>query len=221
MIGRSVIPIILFFVLLQSSAFAETIYYTITQMGLKAGEASLSMAGATSYKGKSTVLIVFKADGLNFFDEENIYVDPDSYQPLFVERNLNIFGSKEKILEDYSVSGEIRITKTAGEKTTQQVLTKIGITDNIYAFIYRYRKQGSFQMGDTLDVNLPTKDLKIEMVKRTPIDAGGKRYDSFFMQSKPAKYKLWFDASEKKLPLRISGAIGFANTAMVMKNYED
>ncbi len=211
--------VILFF---STLAHAETIHYHIMQMGIKAGDADLAVVGKTSYKGKETFLITFKADGFNFLDEEKIYLDLQSFKPLFVERNLNVFGSKEQITEEYLTDkGEIKITKTAGGKQTEDVLKKSGVIDNIYGFIYRYRHSGSFQMGDEIDVNLPTKDLKIALVKKLKVQAAGKNYDSFYMQSKPPKYKIWFDTSDKKLPLRISGAVGIANTVMVMTDYKE
>lgn len=207
---------------LQAGARAETIHYAIIQWGLKAGDATLSNVGLVEYRGKSTFLIVFKAQAVNFFDEEKIYTDPRGFYPLFVERDLNIFGQKEKILEVYDRGkGEIHLTKTAGDKTTEQVLEKKGSIDNIYGFILRYRKSGSFKIGDVLDIALPTKDLTIKLVKRFNLNIQGKRYDSFFMQSKPAKYKIWFDSASSKRPLRISGAVGIANTVMEMTGYEE
>jgi len=183
-------------------------------MGLKAGEATLSNVGPVEYRGQRTFLIVFKAQAINFWDEERIYTDPLNLYPLFVERNLNIFGRKEKILEVYDrAKSEIRLTKTVGDKSTEQVLKKTGAIDNIYGFILRYRKSGSFRIGDVLDIKLPTKDLKIKLVKRVN--------NNFFMQSRPAKYKIWFDASADKWPLRISGAIGMANTVMEMTHHEE
>ena len=71
---------------------------------------------------------MFKANGVNFSDEEDIYVDPSTYKPLFVERNfsLSVFG-QGKTLEDYITSkGEILITKTDGDRVTHQVINKVG-----------------------------------------------------------------------------------------------
>jgi hypothetical protein len=198
-------------------ANAETMHYRIMQMGIKIGEAYLIWVGPVVYRGKDALLVRFKADGFNFLDEEQIYLDPATLKPLFVERNLNIFGSREKILEE----GEIRITKQNGEASEVQVLKKVGSIDNIYGFIFRYRKSGSFAVGDVIDVNLPTKDLKIQLVKQVSIAAGGQTYNSFYMQSKPAKYKIWFSTDAKRLPLRISGAVGIANTMMVMADYKE
>jgi hypothetical protein len=41
------------------------------------------------------------------------------------------------------------------------------------------------------------------------------------MQSQPTRYKIWFDSSERKLPLRITGTIGFINSVMTMTGYEE
>lgn len=216
--------------LLSSNAFAdeypfkigEEIHYKIMQMGLKAGDATLKFVGPAEIHNVDTVLIEFTADGFNFYDQEKIYVDPNTFKPLAVERDLNIFGKKEKIMETYfPQDNKIVITKTVGNKVTEQVLEKKGEVDNIYGFIYRYRQEGNFQIKDTVEVNLPTKDIKIAVMKKIKIDAAGKSFDSYYLESKPAQYKLWFDASDKKLPLRISGAIGLANTVMIMKDYKE
>ena len=215
-IGRRPYFVCVFIALLflQAPARAETIHYALIQLGIKAGDATLRNVGPTVYRGKSTFLIVFKAQAINFWDEERIYTDPLNFYPLFVERDLNIFGRKEKISEVYDrAKSEIRVVKTAGGKQTEQALKKTGAIDNIYGFILRYRKRGSFKIGDVLDIKLPTKDLKIKLVKRIN--------NSFFMQSSPAKYKIWFDSSARKWPLRISGAVGIANTVMEMTGYEE
>jgi len=181
------------------------------------------MVGPKDYKSYKTLLIVFKAHGTGYSDEEDIYVDPASYKPLFVERNfsLSVFG-QGKTLEDYvSTKGEINITKTDGDRVTHQVINQVGPVDNIYGFIYRYRKEGSFKTGDVLNMTLPTRDLKIQLVDRVKLRIGRKSYESYYMQSKPNRYKIWFDSSDKKLPLRITGTIGFINSVMTMTSYEE
>jgi len=201
---------------------AETIYYSIRQMGFD-GDASLTMVGPKDYKNYKTILIVFRAHGANFSDEEDIYVDPETYKPMFVERNfsLNVFGSG-KTLEEYIPSkGEIIITKTDRGHVTKQTINKAGAVDNIYGFIYRYRKDGSFKVGDVLSMTLPTKDLKIQLLDRAVVNISGKLYDSYYMQSQPVRYKIWFDASAHHWPLRITGTIGFLNSVMTMTGYDE
>ena len=202
-------------------AVGETITYNIEQMKVKSGTATLTFQGPQKLNNRDVYLIVFKADGFNFFDEENIYVDSKSFLPIFIKRDLNIFGKKEKITEEYQSDGKIKITKLAGQKISQEILAPKGRAENIYGFIYRYRREGSFKTGDTVQLHLPTKNIGVELVKTLKLNAGGREYDAFYMQSKPAKYKIWFDAGEHKIPLRIAGAMGIANTVMMMTNYRE
>ncbi|MFA5059872.1 MAG: DUF3108 domain-containing protein [Candidatus Omnitrophota bacterium] len=200
----------------------ETIKYSIKNLGINAGEATITFEGIKKINGKDFLLIVFKANAINFFDEEKIYSDPETFYPLIVERDLNIFGKKEKITEVYDQkNGVIRIIKKAGGKTTEQTISKQGAIDNIYCFIYRYRQSGKFQVGESFSVKLPTKDVIINLVKETKIKAAGKEYSSYYLQTNPAQYKVWIDTSEKKVPLRINGAVGVSSTAMIMNAYQD
>ena len=47
-----------------------------------------------------------------------------------------------------------------------------------------------------------------------------KKYPSVLFKSVPPKYTLWFDPGPQRLPLRISGSVGIANTIMVITGYE-
>lgn len=204
---------------LSTQLRAETIYYSIRQIGYD-GEARLTMVGPKEFKEHKTLLIVFKANGAHFSDVEDIYVDPVTYKPLFVERSfsLGVFG-RGRTLEEYQ-PGKIIITKTDGNHVTQQIIQKAGAVDNIYGFIYHYRKEGSFKMGDVLNMTLPTKDLKIQLMRQEVLKIGDKSYDSYYMESQPGRYKIWFDSSEKHWPLRITGTIGFLNSVMTMTRYK-
>lgn len=221
MFYRSVVMILMCLCFFSGQSRAETIHYSIRQMGFD-GEATLSMIGPRDYKEHKTVLIVFKAHGRNFSDEEDIYVDPLTYKPLFVERDfsLSYFG-RGKTLEEYVPSkGEIIITKTEGKHVTQDIINKQGQVDNIYGFIYRYRREGSFKTGSEIKMILPTRDLKLQLVDRAVLNIDGKSYDSYYLQSQPVRYKIWFDTSADKLPLRITGTIGIMNSIMTMTGYE-
>lgn len=197
----------------------ETIHFNITKLGFKVGTASLVYQGPVTIKGKNAILIIFTSQGVNFYDKEHIYLDPETFRPLLVARDINIFGQKEKIGEEYTPEG-VKITKRVGSKVSNDLLPVNGPVDNIYGFIYRYRAQGSFAEGDTIDVRLPTKFIRLKLKRQEPVNIAKKRYDSYYMESEPAQYKVWFDASPAKLPLRISGAVGLANTLMVMQSYE-
>lgn len=204
------------------SNVGEKISYAIRKMNVKAGNATLVFNGPAKLDTRDTMLITFTADGLNFFDEEKIYVDPKTYFPVRVQRDINIWGKKEKITEDYFPGeGRVNITKVAGGKTTQSEIKKPGNIDNIYAFIFRYRRSGTFKLGEELLLKLPTQDVKLKLEEITDIKAADRNYSAFFMKSDPPKYQVWFDASDKKIPLRINGAVGFGSTAMMMTEYQE
>ncbi len=229
MIRNNVILFCFLTVFLQSFACAapapfgagEVITYDIKQIGFKVGRATLTFPGEVQYEGRRLFLIVFRADGFNFYDEEEIYLDPDTFFPFVVLRDLNIFGRKEKIREDYLQGAKkIYLHKFADRKQTEQVIAVEGAVDNIYGFIYRYRRSGSFHTGEDLDVVLPTQKLKIGIVRPERINAAGRKAASLYMESNPAKYKIWFSIDGRHIPLRIDGAVGIANTAMMITDYK-
>lgn len=201
----------------------ETIRFSVKQSVMKMGEATLVFNGEVEHEGKTCALIVFTAKGFNFYDEERIFVDPVSFLPLVVTRDLNIFGNREKIVEEYDqVLGRIKVTKTAeGHEPASIVIEKKGPIDNIYGFIYRYRMQERPAKGAKFDLRLPTLDVKISGVKDVEFKAAGKMYKAVLLGSVPSKYSIWMDKGEKRLPLRIGGAIGIANTVMTMIEYKE
>jgi len=199
----------------------EVITYVIKNLGIKSGEATLTFQGLTQLNNRDVYLIIFRADGLNFYDEEKIYTDPKTFFPILIKRDLNIFGKKEKIEEHYETQkGIVRIVKTRGERTTEQIIEKEGNIDNIYCFIYRVRRDGQFTIGDEFFVRLPTKDINMKIIKQMPLKAAGQKYDSFYFKSNPKQYQVWFDTGSQKIPLRISGSMGIKATTMTMVKYQ-
>ena len=208
----------------QAAPYApgEKIFYAIKQTGVKVGEATLEFQGETYRDGKKYTLIVFTSKGFNFYDEERIFVDGKTLLPQRVIRDLNIFGKKEQIMEDYDpAAGQIRVTKIANGVTTEQVIKKDGTIDNIYGFIYRYRDQGKFQNYAKFNLKLPTIDVTMEHLKSMSFNAAGKVYQASLIRSVPSKYSIWMDESDKHLPLRIAGATGIVNTVMTMIDYQE
>ena len=229
-IGRGVLAVLLLFsgtgiAVAQSGSLpfqpGETVTYAIKKLGVKAGEATLVFKGLEQHQGKSFYRISFTARAMNFLDEENIFVDPQTLYPVRVERNLNIFGRKEKILEIYDhVKGEIQIIKVFKGKETRQTLQKTGPVDNIYCFLYRFRQETAIDQKKSFEMKLPTKDVKLEFVKPDELKIGNKTYQTLYLQSDPKEYKLWFDSGAKKVPLRIDGAMGIASTSLVISDYK-
>ena len=202
-------------------AKGEVIRYTIKKVGIKVGEATLEFKGKTERDGKTYTLIVFTAKGFNFVDEERIFVDGQTFLPALVIRDLNVFGKKSNIVEEYDqVVGRVKVTEVAKGKTTVKILEKEGPIENIFGFIYRYRDQGGPNREEPFQVRLPTLDVSIASVKEMEFKAAGKRYRAILLRSVPAQYSIWMDQGPGHLPLRIAGAVGLAKTVMTMIEYQ-
>jgi len=196
----------------------EIISYEIKKLGITAGEATLQFNGYVEVSNKKALSVTFTAKGFKFFDEEQIYLDAQTFHPLVIKRRLDIFGKQEKIIEFYdSERGKVRIVKTTKGKTTEQIIESGRQFDNIYGFIYRHRQLGRFELNEEFKLHLPTDDVTLKLLERQKIKAGGQEFDAYFMSSTPKKYKVWFDSGQNKIPLRIDGALGFGNMSMILK----
>lgn len=199
----------------------ETIHFAIKKMGVKVGEATVVFNGLERFLQQVHLSITFTAKAFNFFDREKIYLDKQTYYPLIVARDLNIFGKKESIVEIYdSKSGEIFIGKTVKHLDTRQTIKKEGQIDNIYCFLYRFRQNGAVSPGSFFSMNLPTRDVTIQYLKQEKMKVAGKVYQTMYLQSDPKEYQIWFDSSEKRIPLRIDGAMGIASMSLILSEYK-
>ena len=141
---------------------------------------------------------------------------------MMVKRDLNIFGKKEKITEYYDQKkGEIKIVKTAKTVTVDQVIKKVPPIENIYGFIYRYRQNGDFKdQEESFNLHLPTKDITIKNFGKKKLRMDKNEEDTFYMQSDPRQYSIWFASGKNKIPLRIDGAVGLNQTSMILNEYK-
>lgn len=200
----------------------ERCVYSIKKFGIKAGFATLEYVGDLELGGKKVVLIVFTAKGFNFFDEEKIYADPETLLPVRVERDLNIFGKKENIVEYYDAQhNTVRIVKYKnGEQVDEVVFEQEQPIDNLYCFLYRYRQTGIFEKDARFRMYLPTKDVEFKIVGQEEIGFSNDGDTAWYMESQPREYRVWFGVGDQKIPLRIDGAVGLAKTAMILTEYE-
>ncbi|MCD4780443.1 MAG: DUF3108 domain-containing protein [Candidatus Omnitrophica bacterium] len=197
----------------------EEIVYDIKKFGLKVGEAKLNFSGTVKKNGQTAFLIIFTAQAINFYDQERIYVDPVTYKPLRVERDIDLWGKKEKIVEEYlTQEGKIKITKEVKGKMEDLSIEKTGSVDNIYGFIYSFRAGRRYNPGDVFQLRLPTKDVMIQYVEEKKIKIGSTKHDTMYLQSDPKQYHIWFENNEQRIPLRIDGALGSIKAALVMRD---
>ncbi|MFP4473487.1 MAG: DUF3108 domain-containing protein [Candidatus Omnitrophota bacterium] len=200
----------------------EAVQYQIKKWALKVGTSELIYHGTVDTDKGRRVKIVFTADGFNFYDQETIYADPDTLLPLRVERDLDIFGNKENIVETYDPeNGKVTVVKyNDGEETDRQIFEQEKPIDNLYCFLYRYRRDGEFEPGREIAMNLPTQTVKLEIIRDEKMAIAGKERSVYYMESRPSKYRVWFSADEEHVPLRIDGAVGLAKTAMIFTSCE-
>jgi hypothetical protein len=200
----------------------EVVSYNVRSLAMKMADARIEFKGQVDVDGQKVYLITFEAKGSNFFDRERIYADPVDLYPVRVERDVDYLGSVEKMIEVYDQQKyEVVITKTTKAKPMPEkiVIQKQAKIDNLYCFIYRYRLTGDFQLGSSLRLNLPTQDVSVQIRKKVVLDAAGKKFDALYFETTPSQYKLWFDVSKKKIPLRVDKTSMFTGTSMTMTDY--
>lgn len=194
----------------------EVITYDIKKFMVRVGQATLAYDGPVDIDGRRVISVTVTADGFNFYDQERIYLDPETFHPVMIKRDLDIFGVKETIMEHYDTNrGHVRIVKVADGETTETEIERGERFDNIYGFIYRQRSRGSFKENDAMNIHLPTQDVNFEFVKMVEFNRGGEHFDAYYLRSNPRKYVFMFDNGPRKIPLRIDGAIGFGSTSMI------
>lgn len=237
---QAVIIVVFFLLLIAGAAFAqetapsydqfigETISYDVQKLVPKAALAKIEFKGLVPLEGRELYLITFEAKGFKMFDIEKIYADPKTLYPVHVERNLNVsvmgFGGFEgKIIESYDQQKHtvtVAQFPSDGSKPAPIILQKNGPIDNLYCFIYRYRLRGDFTLGTSLKMSLPTKDVSIRILKKMPMKVLKKTYDTFFFETVPAQYRIWFDAAGTHVPVRIENPALIGGTIMMMSGYE-
>lgn len=199
-------------------AAGEKIVFVVKMGPIKMGTSTLTYLGKTSFNGKEAEEIIFETTGLNFFDRERILAEPESFYPVRVERTVNIWGSKMQINEDYSVNSW-KLVKTEGTKVTQQTFNNTGRVQNFISIVYFYRKMEELKTGSELSFNF-NAPVKMQIKGIVDFPLADKTYKAYLLESVPAKYRVWLDSTEKRLPLRIDGSLaGFSSLALIMREH--
>ncbi|MBF0479038.1 MAG: DUF3108 domain-containing protein [Candidatus Omnitrophica bacterium] len=211
----------------QSAAPAKAFYpgekitYNIKKMFV-VGEATLEYKGLTEIEGKPAELIIFRAKAPAFFDEEKIYFDPQTFYPLKNFRDLDIFGKKQKIEETYfQDQNRVEIVDRSLDKSRKVEFKKTSSIDNVYGIIYRFRMKGDATLGAQLHAVLPTKEVNFTIAKEGNIKVNHQNQKALFMAGEPKNFGFWFSADDRRIPLRINGALGSMSAVMEFKSICD
>lgn len=199
----------------------EKLNYGIYSNGIRVGRASISYLGIKKIGELQLDCVLVEAKAPGFNDKETIYGDIKNFTPVRIEREIRLFGEDILITEEYDTeNNEVVITRKAKKTTVNSIKSNEKIS-NIILLLYFYRLKSSFVIGDNLGFNLPTKKLKMQVVKEAKIKVPKGKFEAIFIQSEPPQFKVWFDVNKTKLPLKIQGAIGFGNTYMSLIDVEE
>ena len=180
------------------------------------GSAELIFEGRDTLDGRDVYVISLESRLAKVYDKEKIYADVNTFNPIRVERDIDIFGKRSKILEEYDQDENyVKIQNTRKDKTTTDIIHSDESLQNVISMIYFYRNSG-LKLNSTLDFNFPTKKIKMKVSKLEEITVPKGKYKAFLLESTPKKYKVWFDTTNKRIPLKINGAIALTGLTMVL-----
>jgi hypothetical protein len=198
----------------------ETVSYTIKKFGLPMGDAVFVYKGEVTLEGQQAIYLQVTAQGFQFYDQENIYLQKQTFLPIKVERKLDIFGKTESIIERYDhEAGTVTIygrQEDQGEEKPTVIQHK-GPIHNIYGFIYHYRIKGGFPKGEQMNIQLPTRRVSILRKGERVLRLHGKERRTDFLETRDKDIQVWFSQDRSKVPYQIKGAIGFGNTMLVLQ----
>lgn len=201
----------------------ETIEYDVKMNFFRIGKASISYQGITAERNTKAINISFLADVVNFRDLEKIYSDLETFNPLWVNRNIDFFNRKEIINEDYaSKANSVTITKYKNEKVVSvKDLASDAPYQHVISSIYYCRKLKNLGLGTKFSLNLPLSKLVLEVKRMVDINVPYGKFKAFYIESVPNKYRIWLSADEKRLPLKVEGAISFSPASLIMTKYKE
>lgn len=184
----------------------EKILFGVYSHGLKAGSGDLTYMGAGPDGGLAHVR--FRFNTLSVKDTEDVFGTPDFMYPVRAERHVSLFGQRETITESYADDHKsVLLRKTAGEKVREWSIVSQDSLQNVLLMVYRLRNDAGLAVGKEYSVVLPTQTFFLKVKDKRALKVPLGRYDAFYIESSPAKYRIWISADEKRLPLRIQGLI--------------
>lgn len=200
----------------------ERIDYSIKLRGVGIGRASLVYQGVVNLGGRKARKVVFSTDTFNFKDKETIYADVETFLPLRIEREINNWGRKMYITEDYDqANNTVTITKNKKGRISSRRITQDGNLQNVILLTYLYRKSGDFTMNKHFPVTLPLRKMVMRVEKQEKIKTPYGTFMSYLVNSSPRGQRIWFGTTSKALPLQIAGGAFFGSTRLVIIGYQE
>lgn len=197
----------------------EKIVYDIKLGKLRLGRATYNHLPRAELEGKSVSHMTFETKVVRFTDLEKIYLDPDTFLPLQIEREIATWPISERITESYDQKNfTITISKHASGKKEQQSIKKNSPIHNAICLPFYVRRIDKLEPGWSMTANLPSERFEIKLVSIEEVKVPAGSFKSYRFISAPERFEIWISADERKIPLKIKGA-GALRYTFLMKEY--
>lgn len=153
----------------------ERISYDIRVGNVRFGNARFLNMGIVLVAEKPLCLMHVETNmGGRFIDKEKVYSDPQTLLPIRVERDIQNWFNKERIIEEYNQQTyTVTITKFKGDWQDKIIIKKESPIHNSILLPYAVRYIPNLTIGKTIIANLPTKRLTLTLaaieVVHTPL----------------------------------------------------
>jgi len=199
---------------------AESIQYLMKP----SGESEYNNLGMVDFKGLKANLITLKTKVLFVEITEKIYSNPENLLPYKTERITKGLWINEYRTEEYDQEKfTVTIKKFEGKKLVKEKIIQSDCPiQNINLIIFYLREQPNLKIGwhftaKVLDeLKLFKFDLKLASIEEIAVPAG--RFLAYHFISMPAKYEIWIDKSNPRIPLKII-LKNILDCSILMKKY--
>jgi hypothetical protein len=187
----------------------ERLRFGVYSNGIKAGEGEMLYVGVDEASGAPLQHLLFRVSTFSVRDQEDILGTIDFLAPVRVKREVRVFGKDESIQEAYAPDHRsVTIHKTVkGKAVEDNKIASQNDLGNVLLLVYRLRNDPSLAVGRSYDINLPTQQFKIKVMDKRMLKAPLGRFEVYYLESTPPKFKIWLKTTPDRLPLRIQGLI--------------
>ena len=197
----------------------EKIIYDVMLGKIRMGSAVFEYVARTELDQRPADLFTFSTRAARFTDFEKIFSDPVTSLPLRVERDINAWAKKEKIVERYDQQAfSLSVEKYAGGRQTTQSFKKGSVIHNAILLPSVVRRTQHMSPGWSLKVNLPTREFTITFAGIEEITLPSGKFRASRFTSVPERFEIWISADRYQIPSKIKGTTGVGYT-LVMREY--
>ncbi|MBU2043750.1 MAG: hypothetical protein KJ619_00765 [Candidatus Omnitrophica bacterium] len=184
--------------------------YQVFYNGIASGYIYWSYQGVKKVGSQPAEVLRVSSDAnifnlLDLTSDEEVFLDPKTYLPLKVERDIIFFGKPELIEELYDQEkGVVKIIRKGKDKAVkEEILYQDKPIHNILALLYFFPQSLKLEKDKWMDFNLPSQKIKIKFIKERPLNTEDGRISTYFLLGRGAKkFSLWLDKTTR-LPLRL------------------